>query len=273
MADRGVKLFLSCVSDEFGGYRNALRRALTRPNVEVKIQEDFKSLGGDTLSKLAEYIEHCEAVVHFVGETTGSAPPTVNVDALIARHPDFKTKLPPLGAALEAGAAISFTQWEAWLALYFGKDLEVVTPAPRSKRARKVSDASRAAQSEHLERLKAVGVHPNPPFTNQDNLVAQIINTSVIKALVKAAAKPTRQPRNLPFASLGPLFMGRDADLDRLHAALSAGKEAAVVRRAVQDAAGDRICLAPRGGLFGAAICALPRSTHARLEPRRACGR
>ena len=28
-----VKLFLSCVSDEFGIYREALRHALTRPNV------------------------------------------------------------------------------------------------------------------------------------------------------------------------------------------------------------------------------------------------
>jgi|SRR5271165_3498649 len=46
MADRGVKLFLSCVSGEFGVYRDALRHALTLPNVEVKIQEDFKARGG-----------------------------------------------------------------------------------------------------------------------------------------------------------------------------------------------------------------------------------
>jgi len=238
--DRGVKLFLSCVSDEFGGYRNALRRALTRPNVEVKIQEDFKSLGGDTLSKLEEYIARCEAVVHFVGEMTGSAPPDFSVKELLARRPDITTKLSPLGAALEAGAAISYSQWEAWLALYLGKDLEVVTPAPRGKRARnlKASDASRAAQSEHLARLRAVGVHSNPPFTNQDNLVAQIITTSVIKALVKAATAPARQPRNLPFASLGPLFLGRDADLDELSAALAAGKEAAVVGRALHGLGG-----------------------------------
>jgi len=47
-----LRLFLSRVSDEFGGYRDLLRRALTRPNVEVKIQEDFKPLGGDTLRML-----------------------------------------------------------------------------------------------------------------------------------------------------------------------------------------------------------------------------
>ena len=53
-----VRLFLSCVSDEFGVYRDALRNALTRPNVEVKVQEDFKALGGDTLT-MEDYIKEC----------------------------------------------------------------------------------------------------------------------------------------------------------------------------------------------------------------------
>ena len=241
MGDQGVKLFLSCVSDEFSGYRNALRRALTRPNVEVKIQEDFKSLGGNTLRKLEEYIEHCEAVVHFVGDMTGSAPQDVNVAELLARHTDFKARLPPLATALGAGETISYTQWEAWLAVYFGKDLEVAVPAPRRARGRRVkaSDASRAAQAEHLARLRAVGRYPNPPFTNQDNLIAQIINTSVIKALVKAEKAPApRQPCNLPFASLGFLFMGRDKVLDELRAKLAAGKGAAVVGRVLHELGG-----------------------------------
>ncbi len=241
MADQGVKLFVSCVSDEFRGYRNALRHVLTRPNVEVKIQEDFKSQGGDTLSKLEEYIEHCEAVVHFIGELTGSAPPDFCVNALLARHPDLKTRLPPLGAAIEAGEAISYTQWEAWLALYFCKDLEVVMPASRGKRGRKVNaaDASRAAQTEHLARLRTAGIYPNPPFTNQDNLIALILNTSIIKALVKAEkAAPARQPRNLPFATLRPLFMGRDKALDELRAALMDAKGVAVAGRALHGLGG-----------------------------------
>ncbi len=47
-----------------------------------------------------------------------------------------------------------------------------------------------------------------------------------------------RQPRNLPFASLGPLFMGRDADLHKMRAALAAGKGAAVVGRALHGLGG-----------------------------------
>ena len=96
-----VQLFLSRVSHEFGAYRDALRGALTRPNVELKIQEDFKALGGDTLMKLEAYIKRCEAVVHFVGDMTGSPPKDFGLQALLSRHPDIKTKLPSLGAAID----------------------------------------------------------------------------------------------------------------------------------------------------------------------------
>jgi hypothetical protein len=44
-----VWLFLSTASDEFRAYRDQLRGDLTRRNVEVKVQEDFKDLAGVTL--------------------------------------------------------------------------------------------------------------------------------------------------------------------------------------------------------------------------------
>jgi hypothetical protein len=69
-----VRVFLSTVSDEFRPYRDQLRGDLTRHNVEVNVQEDFNDLGGDTLDKLDVYIAHCDAVVHLVGDMTGSAP-------------------------------------------------------------------------------------------------------------------------------------------------------------------------------------------------------
>jgi hypothetical protein len=57
MADPGVKLFISCVSGEFGVYREPLRKALALPDIDVKIQEEFKPQGHDTLSMLVDYIE------------------------------------------------------------------------------------------------------------------------------------------------------------------------------------------------------------------------
>jgi hypothetical protein len=44
-----VKIFLSTVSDEFRVYRDQLRTDLTRHNVEVKVQEDFKTSGAALL--------------------------------------------------------------------------------------------------------------------------------------------------------------------------------------------------------------------------------
>ena len=118
-----VKIFLSTVSDEFRAYRDALRTDLTRHNVEVKVQEDFKDLGGDTLDKLDVYIAHCDAVVHLVGDMTGSAPGELELRALHKKYPDLTDKLPPLGEALQNGISVSYTQWEAWLALYHDKRL------------------------------------------------------------------------------------------------------------------------------------------------------
>jgi hypothetical protein len=152
MADQGVKLFLSCVSDEFGAYRDELRRKLTRPNVDLKIQEDFRALGGDTLSMLEEYIEHCDAVVHFAGDITGSAPKGFSVAELLARRPDVKTRLPPLGTALDAGARVSYTQWERgsrsifariWSSPHPGKASSAIRKSPRRRTPKKLKRRTR----------------------------------------------------------------------------------------------------------------------------------
>jgi hypothetical protein len=104
-----VNIFLSTVSDEFRAYRDQLRHDLTRNNVEVKVQEDFKDLGGDTLDKLDVYIAHCDAVIHLVGDMTGADPGEAERAALLAKYPDLGVKLPPLGEALKNGVGVSYT--------------------------------------------------------------------------------------------------------------------------------------------------------------------
>ena len=231
MAD--VKLFLSCVSDEFGAYRDELRRALTRPNVEIKIQEDFQALGGDTLAMLETYVESCDVVVHFFGDMAGSAPKPSSVDDLLRRQPELAARLAEKGMDREALGRLTYTQWEAWLAIGFNKDgvrknLVIVTPAFGVKRGAKFAptDATRASQADHLTRLKAIDFYPAKPFTSPDNLVARVFGSVVLDALKKAGS--ITKPRNLPFASLGGLFAGRDEDLADLHTALLGAKGAPV---------------------------------------------
>src|SRR3984885_10306616 len=231
MAD--VKLFLSCVSDEFGDYRDELRNALTRPNVEVKIQEDFQAMGGDTLAMLEAYIESCDVVVHFIGDMAGSTPKPSSVDDLLRRRPTLATRLAEKGMDRKALGRLTYTQWEAWLAIGFNRDgakqnLVIVTPTYGLKHGAKFAptDATRASQADHLRCLRAINFYPAKPFTSADNLVARIFGSAVLDALKKAGS--VTKPRNLPFASLGGLFAGRDEDLADLHTALLGAKGAPV---------------------------------------------
>ena len=223
-ASLSVKIFLSAVSNEFRAYRDQLRSDLTRHNVEVKVQEDFKDLGGDTLDKLDVYIGYCDAVVHLVGSMTGADPSERELRALLTKYPDLDNKLPPLDEVLKKGVAVSYTQWEAWLALYHGKRLFIAKAAESAERGPNYAPTkvSRAAQAAHLARLKTASCFPGCEFTTRDNLAKHILGTAIVDLLAKAQAENLRyKPRNLPFASLGSLFKGRDHFLDNLHGGLT----------------------------------------------------
>jgi tetratricopeptide (TPR) repeat protein len=185
-----ISIFLSAVSDEFRSYRNLLNGDLTRQNVSVKVQEDFKNLGGDTLDKLDVYIACCDAVVHLVGDMCGAAADQRQQQAVLAKHSDLLQKLPPLGEALNKGLCLPYTQWEAWLALYRGKPLMIakaIEEAPRGPNYAP-TDASSEAQVEHLKRLKAFDRYALE-FTNPDNLAKQIFASWILDLLAKDYAQ------------------------------------------------------------------------------------
>ncbi|MER8777006.1 DUF4062 domain-containing protein [Mesorhizobium sp. M0977] len=183
-----VQIFLSAVTDEFRDYRDQLRSDLTRHNVEVKVQEDFKDHGGTTLDKLDAYIKQCDAVVHLVGDMTGSEARTLSMTSITTKYPDIFDRLPPLHEALKrGGAGISYTQWEAWLAVYHFKMLLIAKADEAAPRGPKYapSTASRAAQTTHLERLRKVERYPGSTFTSCDNLAKQIAYTAILDLLAK----------------------------------------------------------------------------------------
>jgi hypothetical protein len=139
-------------------------------------------------------------------------------------------KLPPLTEALAQGTPISYTQWEAWLALYHGTVLLIAKAddaAPRGP-AYALTDASRAAQEDHLKRLRAAGRYPGNIFPGPDNLTSEIFSTAILDLLAQALAldylaRPPAlpQPNNLPFGSLGALFKGREGFMQTLRTALA----------------------------------------------------
>jgi hypothetical protein len=183
-----VRIFLSTVSDEFRDYRDQLRHDLTRHNVEVKVQEDFKDLGTVSLDKLDVYITNCDAVVHLVGDMTGAAAKPESTKSMLAKYTDLPDRLPPLRQPLADGLAISYTQWEAWLALYHGKLLVIAKTDEAAPRGPKYAptDDSRAAQQKHLARLSAVERYPGGTFTSPDNLAKLVLSGAILELLATA---------------------------------------------------------------------------------------
>jgi hypothetical protein len=87
----------------------------------------------------------------------GALPAPTSQQNLVAKYPDMHDKLPPLRAALDRDQPITYTQWEAWLALYHGKLLVIAEAEEGAPRGPKYAptEESRAAQREHLKRLNA----------------------------------------------------------------------------------------------------------------------
>jgi tetratricopeptide (TPR) repeat protein len=225
-----VELFLSAVTDEFRSYRDVLGMLLKRPNVDVHVQEDFIPTGTETLDKLDSYIVRCDAVIHLAGDMTGSWAEAASLKSLRARYRDLADRLPPLRASLESGdPPLSYTQWEAYLAVYHGKPLVIAVPEPGTPRdARyRIEPDQQASQHAHLERLRALGRYAEITFGSADQLAARILRSSILDLLRKAGVAPP--PIVLPYPSIGSLFKGREAFLQRLRESLARGGQTAIV--------------------------------------------
>jgi hypothetical protein len=197
-----VKLFISCVSDEFRTYRDQLANRLRRPNVEVIVQEDFKDQGEATVANDDVYIQACDAVIHLAGDMTGFLATKGSIAAILAKYPDITEKLPPLRELLERGEQISYTHWEAWLALYHGKPLLIADAAESAPRGPRFAptDASRAAQRAHLDRLRAIDHHPGCTFASADQLIAYVLASPVLDLLAEERSNAaTRDAGALPY--------------------------------------------------------------------------
>jgi tetratricopeptide (TPR) repeat protein len=222
-----IRIFLSTVSSEFRSYRDRLAEKLKRPNLSVHVQEDFIAAGTETLDKLDDYIRECEAVVHLVGDMTGAMASPSAVAAITERYPDLATRFPPLAETLSTGApALSYTQWEAFLALYHRKVLIIATPAdgaPRDPTYRKI-DAETTSQQAHLQRLKSCHRYPEISFANADDLIIEVLRSKLQDILRQVEPGSIRKPNSLPYASLGPLFKGRAEPMEQLRQAFAGNR-------------------------------------------------
>ncbi|MFN9623417.1 MAG: tetratricopeptide repeat protein, partial [Cyanobacteriota bacterium] len=214
-----VQLFLSTVSAEFLSYRERLRHLLTRPDVEVKVQEDFIVTGDETLEMLDRYIQGCDGVIHLVGDMTGAMAKPQSVKAIAQRYPALASRFPLAEYLHPDGPSLSYTQWEAWLALHHGKPLFIATPEPGAPRDRGFlrETSQQELQQAHLKRLREVGRY-SKVFTGQEHLAAEVSVSFVLDLLVKAGLNLNLcAPHNLPDRTTTPdRFVGRAEELKTL---------------------------------------------------------
>jgi hypothetical protein len=220
-----VQLFLSTASAEFLSYRERLRHLLTRPDVEVKVQEDFIVTGNETLEMLDAYIQGCDGVIHLVGDMTGAMAMAPSVAAIAQKYPELASRF-PLGEFLQPdGPSLIYTQWEAWLALLHHKPLFIATPQEGAPRDQKYTCEAnqQGLQQAHLSRLKEVARYPGTAFTSQEHLAAEVLRSFVLDLLVKAGLSPIRPtPHNLPDRTTSAeRFVGRSQELTQLKSLLA----------------------------------------------------
>ncbi len=165
-----MRVFISCVSDEFRAYRTELRGELAGRSFEIQVQEDFQDGGHTLLEKLDGYIARCDAVIHLVGDGLGSSPKAAELRWLLGAYPDLPRVLPELAPWLDPEArAFSYTQWEAFLAIYHRVPCYVYRADEGSRRETGfvATPEATAAQRAHLDRLRSLGKdRRTEPFTD-----------------------------------------------------------------------------------------------------------
>ena len=209
---KGEGIFISCVSDEFErpgapfqGLRGQLRGYLARTRSNVRIQEDFPQSPVDTIKKLVDEIRPRAVVIHLVGESAGALADAKAVAEYLKDEPNFLDKHPELRAALGDCSGLSYTQWEAFIALHHGIPLLVYA----------TDNAS--AQQTHLDRLKSVGRHASVIKSDTD-LLGQLIGD--LHSVLPAVPRLNRKISGSQLAKHAPkVLFGREKELEALDAA------------------------------------------------------
>lgn len=156
------EVFISCVSAEFQnsgarfeGLRSKLSSSIMRTRSKPLVQEAFPNESTRTLTKLRDFIDSCVLVIHLVGDLVGDVPRKGDIPELIGNDPNLKTWLANSAWRDAEIASLSYTQWEAVLAVYLEKDMIVY-------------QFGMDGQEDHVARLIKSGLHPDATQDAED---------------------------------------------------------------------------------------------------------
>jgi len=202
---KNARIFVSSVTSEHGPLRRALEHYLTRADCHMVVQEGFSQSADDLVEKLADYIRGCDAVIHLVGASAGFPASQRAVQQFGGREPTFLAHEPALRAELGDLSGITYTQWEALLALHYQVPL-FVYEAQGAK-----FDES---QQRHRERLKSLGRYPSV-FAGESDFLGQLIGDLrkiVPPRSMEASAGETTRPTHNDLPTPPRLF-GRRVEM------------------------------------------------------------
>jgi hypothetical protein len=224
----GFRVFISAVTPELGHCRREVARVLRRKGLEVRDQDYFIQGGGTLLEKLRDYIESCDAVILVIGERCGVVP-TPEHAAALGPIPAFQN----FSAATGCGQA-SYTQWEYMLAKHFGRKTYVFFAGTglAPDEANTETPELRACQQAYAEWVKRSGKDRNG-FKSVAELIEHVL-------VLPFPDRGRPKPINLPYASIGTLFKGRDAFMAQLRRSLedTASRASAIVGKTVHGLGG-----------------------------------
>ncbi|MGH8471969.1 MAG: DUF4062 domain-containing protein, partial [Gammaproteobacteria bacterium] len=223
------RIFISAVSNELGHYRREVARVLRRKGLDVRDQEHFSQGPATLIERLSDYIQQCDAVVLLAGERCGAFPSDAHAAAL-GKIPIFEQYRAATGQT-----RASYTQWEFMLAKHHGRKTYVfVTDTGFTPDEPDAETADlQACQQLYRAWMKDRGEHRDSLTTT-----AKLIE-DVLVLPFPDLGRP--KPIDLPYASLGTLFKGREGFLAELHESLRHavnGHATAIVGKALHGLGG-----------------------------------
>lgn len=182
-----LQIFISAVSREFASYRSRIRDVIQYERMFGVTQEVLTCPGIPLLENIDRYVRASRYVIHLAGETAGYRPEASCVETLVRRYPELPAKFAAYGVPMEAGRPVlSMTQWEAYLALFHGRNLILAVARPDAQRdsVMEIPPEERAEQQDHIARLRLLlkkGIHHE--FSNVDELCIKLLRSDVIRIL------------------------------------------------------------------------------------------
>lgn len=191
-----VQVFLSTVTSEFGELRREITKDLDDvPDVHVQVQERLGRGGRTLLETLDDHVANrADALIHLVGKEPGEMIRPAERDWLLKTYRDFLIRLPFLTEDLQADPpTVSYTQMEAWLGIYHGKDVHEFRPVELENSP----SSAHISQQKHWRCLVEAAEH-RAHFENNESL-----RRDVLKIIVSLRGSAT----TLADTMSPPLFM------------------------------------------------------------------